>query len=73
MKYIPLSAPPPADRGLYGVLWRGMASDLQVGLGFRPGFGQQPYPAPEPAPVLQPPQPVNAVPDYADDPSRLLR
>ena len=61
-----------ADRGMYRVSCRGMAGDLQVGLGFRPGFGQQPYPAPEPAPVQQPPQPGNAVPDYADGPSRLL-
>ena len=55
-----------------GFSCRGMAGDLQVGLGFRPGFGQQPCPAPEPAPVQQPPQPGDAVTDYADGPSRLL-
>ena len=62
--------------GLTGVCMgfscRGMAGDLQVGLGFGPGFGQQPYPAPEPSPVRQSPQPGDAVPDYADGPSRLL-
>ena len=47
-----------------------MASNLQVGLGFRSGFGQQPDPAPEAAPEQQPPQPVNAVADDADGPYR---
>ena len=49
---------------------RGMAGDLQVGLGFRPRLRQQPDPAPEPAPVQQPPQPVDAVADDADGPYR---
>ena len=49
-----------------GFLCGGMAGDLQVELGFRPGFGQQPEPAPE----RQPPQPVDAVADYADGPAR---
>ena len=44
-----------------GFSCRGMAGDLQVGLGFRPGFGQQPYPALEPAPVRQSPQPGDTV------------
>ena len=78
MLYIPLSAPPgsvtPSARGLTGVgmgfSCRGMAGDLQVGLGFRPGFGQQPDAVPEPAPEKQPPQPVDAVADDADDPAR---
>ena len=48
----------------------GMVGDLQVGFGFRPGFGQQPDPAPEAAPEQQPPQPVNAVADYDDGSSR---
>ena len=49
---------------------RGMAGDLQGWFGFRPGFGQQPDPAPEAAPEQQPPQPVNAVADDADGPYR---
>ena len=53
-----------------GFLRRGMASNLQVGLGFRPGLRQQPDPAPEAAPEQQPPQPVNAVADDADGPYR---
>ena len=53
-----------------GFLCRGMVGDLQVELGFRPGFGQQPDPVPEPAPEQQPPQPVDAVADYADGPAR---
>ena len=40
--------------------------DLQVGLGFRPGFGQQPDAAPEASFEQQSPQPVDAVADYAD-------
>ena len=71
-----LSETVPASARLTGVCMgfsrRGMAGDLQVGLGFRPGFGQRPYPAPEPAPVQQSPQPGDAVTDYADGPSRLL-
>ena len=47
-----------------------MAGDLQVRLGFRPGLRQQPDAAPEAAPEQQPPQPVNAVADHADGPSR---
>ena len=47
-----------------------MVGDFQVGLGFRPGFGQQPDAAPEAAPEQQPPQPVDAVADYADGPYR---
>ena len=66
--YIPLSVE------LTGVCMvfsgRGMAGDLQVGLGLGPGFGQQPHPAPEAAPEQQPPQPVDAVPDHADGPPR---
>ena len=31
-----------------------MADDLDIGIGFRPGFGQQPNPTPEPALVEQP-------------------
>ncbi len=61
-------------QGLTGVCMgfsgSGMAGDLQVGLGFRPGFGQQPDPAPESAPEQQPPQPVDAVADHADGPPR---
>ena len=53
-----------------GFLCGGMAGDLQVELGFWPGFGQQPDPVPEPAPEQQPPQPVDAVADYADGPAR---
>ena len=53
-----------------GFSCRGMAGDLQVGFGFRPGFGQQPDPAPEPALVQQSSQPDDAVPDYADGPAR---
>ncbi len=40
--------------------------DLQVGLGFRPGFGQQPDPAPQVAFEHQPPEPIDAVADDAD-------
>ena len=71
-----LSETVPASARLTGVCMgcscRSMAGDLQVGLGFRPGFGQQPDPAPGLAPVQQPPQPGDAVTDYADGPSRLL-
>ena len=45
-----------------------MADDLDIGIGFRPGFGQQPNPTPEPALVEQPSQPADAVADYADRP-----
>ena len=45
-----------------------MVGYFQVGLGFRPGFGQQPDAAPEAAPEQQPPQPVDAV---ADDAARM--
>ena len=47
-----------------------MADDLDAGIGFGPGFGQQPNPPPEPALAQQPPQPAYAVPDYADGPYR---
>ena len=40
----------------------------KLGLGFRPGFGQQPNPTPEPALVEQPSQPADVIPDYADRP-----
>ena len=50
----------------------GVAGDFQVGLGFGPGFGQQPDPAPETALEQQPPQSVDAVADDADLPFRLL-
>ena len=42
-----------------------MMGDLQVGLGFRPGFGQQSDPALEPSSEQQTPQPVDAVADDA--------
>ena len=61
------------DRGMYGVLWRDKSGYLQVGLGFRPRFGQQLDPAPEPSPVQRAPEPGDAMADYADGPSRLLR
>ena len=65
--------PPPLPR-LTGVCMgfsgRGMVGYFQVGLGFRPGFGQQPDAAPEAAPEQQPPQPVDAVADDADGPYR---
>ena len=48
-----------------GVSGRRMGDDLQVRLGLWPGFGQQPDAAPEPALEEQPPEPVDAVPDYA--------
>ena len=47
-----------------------MAGDLQVGLGFGPGFREQPYPAPEPAPAHQLGHPDAALMDHADTPSR---
>ncbi len=50
----------------------GVVGDFQVGLGFGPGFGQQPDPVPEAALEQQSPQPVDAVADYADLPFRLL-
>ena len=53
-----------------GFSGRGMAGDLQVGFGFRPGFGQEPDAAPEAASEQQPPQPVDAVADHADGSSR---
>ena len=56
----------PPDKGMYGVLWRDKTGYLQAGLGFRPGFGQQPDPAPEPSPVQRAPEPGDAMPDYAD-------
>ena len=40
--------------------------DLQIGLGIRPGFGQQPDAAPEAAFEQQPPEPVDTVSDHAD-------
>ena len=61
---------PPLTRVCNGFLRRGMASNLQLGLGFRPGLRQQPDPAPEAAPEQQPPQPVDAVADDADGPYR---
>ena len=48
-----------------GISGRRMGDDLQVRLGLWPGFGQQPDAAPEPALEEQPPEPVDAVPDYA--------
>ena len=50
----------------------GVVGDFQVGLGFGPGFGQQPDPVPEVTLEQQSPQPVDAVADYADLPFRLL-
>ena len=55
---------------MYGISSWGISSDLQVGLGFGPGFGQQPHPASEPVPVHQLGQPDAALMDYADTPSR---
>ncbi len=50
-----------------GFLRWDMASNLQVELGFRPGFGQQPDAAPEAALQQQAPEPVDAVvADHAD-------
>ena len=49
-----------------GFLRWDMASNLQVELGFRPGFGQQPDAAPEAALEQQAPEPVDAVADHAD-------
>ena len=49
-----------------------VAGDFQVGLVFGPGFGQQPDPVPEPALVHQTAQPIDAAPEYADLPFRLL-
>ena len=43
-----------------------MMSHLQVGLGLRPGFGQQPDAGPETTFEQQPPEPVDAVADHAD-------
>ena len=40
--------------------------DLQVGLGFRPGSGQQPDTAPEASLEQQTPESVDAVADHAD-------
>ena len=40
----------------------------QACFGFRPGFWQEPDPAPEASLEQHPPQPVNAVADYADLP-----
>ena len=48
------------------LLRRGMASNLQVGFGLRPGFRQQPDTAPEAALEQQTPKPVDAVADHAD-------
>ena len=45
-----------------------MADDLDIGIGFRPGFGQQPNQTPEPALVEQRSQPADAIADYADRP-----
>ena len=53
-----------------GFLRWDMASNLQVRLGLRPGFGQQPDAAPEASPEQQPPQPVDAVADDAGGPYR---
>ena len=49
-----------------------VAGDFQVGLVFGPGFGQQPDPVPEPGLVHQTAQPIDAAPEYADLPFRLL-
>ena len=64
--------PPPLTGVCNGFSGGGVAGDFQVGLGFGPGFGQQPDPAPETAFEQQPPQPVDAAPEYADLPFRLL-
>ena len=56
----------PPDRGRYGLLRGRMMGDLQVGLGLGPGFGQQPDAAPEATLEQQPPEPIDAVADYAD-------
>ena len=48
-----------------GFLRWDMASNLQVELGFWPGFGQQPDAAPEAALEQQAPEPVDAVADHA--------
>ena len=70
-RYIPLSAPPLIGvcKGFSGGR---VAGDFQVGLVFGPGFGQQPDPVPEPALVHQTAQPIDAAPEYADLPFRLL-
>ena len=65
-RYIPLSG----GGGLTGVgnaflRWH-MVGNLQVGLGLRPGFRQQPDTAPQAALEQQPPEPVDAVADHAD-------
>ena len=62
-----------AYRGMYRVFMRGAWwVTSRVELGFRPGFGQQPDPVPEPALVHQTAQPIDAAPEYADLPFRLL-
>ena len=48
-----------------------MGDDLQAGLGLWPGFGQQPDAAPESALEEEPPEPVDAVPDYTYGTARL--
>ena len=69
--FTPLSAPPLIGvcKGFSGGR---VAGDFQVGLVFGPGFGQQPDPVPEPALVHQTAQPIDAAPEYADLPFRLL-
>ena len=53
-----------------GFLRWDMASNLQVGLGFWPGFRQQPDAAPEPTLEEQPSEPVDAMSGYADGAAR---
>ena len=46
--------------------------DLPAGLGLGTRFGQQPDAGPEPTLEQQPPQPVDAMTDYAERARRLL-
>ena len=55
-----------ADRDRQRLLRGRMMGDLQVGLGFRLGSGQQPSTAPEAPLEQQTPEPVDAVEDHAD-------
>ena len=61
---------PPLTRVCKGFLRWDMASNLQVGLGFWPGFRQQPDAAPEPTLEEQPSEPVDAMSGYADGAAR---
>ena len=60
----------PLTRVCKGFLRWDMASNLQVGLGFWPGFRQQPDAAPEPTLEEQPSEPVDAMSGYADGAAR---